>query len=150
MKGPGLRIDLDVRRTWRCAKCGKTLRTVGAVTAQRCGCADDATWMRLEQFVPRPRYVPPHREPLPEYGEEVSSAETPAATVNELVAPAAETPTQAAPPVELPTTESQTLSATPPESTAAERPIDVPPATGEGEFGAGVSGSVPADPQPPG
>ena len=38
MKGPGLRIDLDVRRVWRCPACGRELRLGGGVTAVLCDC----------------------------------------------------------------------------------------------------------------
>src|SRR5262245_7178595 len=65
VKGPGLRIDLDVRRIWCCAKCGKTVRTAVQVVAQRCGCAD-APWMSLQPPVKREPFRPPVREPLPD------------------------------------------------------------------------------------
>jgi hypothetical protein len=62
VKGPGLRITLDVRRIWRCPRCGRIARTPGSVTAQRCGCSDDA-WMQLQPPVKRERYCPPPRTP---------------------------------------------------------------------------------------
>jgi len=65
VKGPGLRIDLDVRRMWRCAKCGKTVRTPVQVVSQRCSCSD-APWMTLQPPVKREPFRPPLREPLPE------------------------------------------------------------------------------------
>ncbi len=69
MKGPGVRVDLDVRRTWRCPKCGRVLRAAGQVVAVPCSCAPERTWMTLEQPPPRPRYVPPPRElePVEDY-----------------------------------------------------------------------------------
>lgn len=66
MKGPGLRIDLDVRRSWRCPKCGRTVRTPAHVVSQRCGCSEQGNWMRLELPVKRAPFVAPVREPLPE------------------------------------------------------------------------------------
>lgn len=66
MKGPGLRHDLDVRRVWRCTKCGKVVRTPGHVTAQRCGCSDPARWMHLEPAVKKEPFRAPVREHLPE------------------------------------------------------------------------------------
>ena len=80
MKGPGLRIDLDVRRVWRCAKCGRTTRTAGQVTAQRCGCGDDSQWMRLEPPVKREPWRAPPREPLPEEEAPVEPSATPPET----------------------------------------------------------------------
>lgn len=102
MKGPGLRIDLDVRRVWRCAKCGKTVRTAGLVTAQRCGCSDGAQWMRLEPPVKREPFVPPHRDPIPEDDPEPAPAAEGPATESALPAvsehpPAPEEPVEAAP-----------------------------------------------------
>lgn len=80
MKGPGLRVDLDVRRVWRCAKCGRTVRTVGQVTAQRCGCTSDATqWMHLEPAVKKEPFQAPVREHLPEAWEVEESAAAAAA-----------------------------------------------------------------------
>lgn len=63
MKGPGLRIDLDVRRIWRCPRCGRVARTSGGVTAQRCRCVDNGTWMQLQQPVKREPFRPPPRAP---------------------------------------------------------------------------------------
>ncbi|MFN0052225.1 MAG: hypothetical protein ACKV0T_08535 [Planctomycetales bacterium] len=63
MKGPGVRIDLDVRRVWLCPRCGKRSRTVGGVTSQRCGCVDGGAWMTLEPPQKREPYRPPPRDP---------------------------------------------------------------------------------------
>ena len=62
MKGPGLRVNLDVRRLWRCPRCGRVARTPGAVTAVRCGCSDE-TWMQLQPPVKREPFRPPPRTP---------------------------------------------------------------------------------------
>jgi len=91
VKGPGLRIDLDVRRVWRCAKCGKTVRTAGLVTAQRCGCSDGSQWMRLEPPVKREPFVPPHRDPIPEDESEPAAA-TEIPTIEPVPLAASETP----------------------------------------------------------
>ena len=77
MKGPGLRIDLDVRRVWRCSKCGRIVRTLGQVTAQRCGCTEAAQWMHLEPAVKREPFHAPPREHLPEEWEVAESAAPP-------------------------------------------------------------------------
>jgi type IV secretory pathway VirB10-like protein len=59
MKGPGMRIDLDVRRHWRCPGCGTERHTPGQVTFVRCHfCKDHPAMSLLEQ--PRPL-----REPSP-------------------------------------------------------------------------------------
>lgn len=63
MKGPGFRIDLDVRRVWRCPRCGRLARTAGGITAQRCHCAEDGTWMQLQPPVKREPFRPPPRSP---------------------------------------------------------------------------------------
>jgi hypothetical protein len=69
MKGPGVRVDQDVRRFWRCPLCGKVTRTAGRVTTVVCLCTGEPRWMQLEPTPRRPRYVPPPRElePVEEY-----------------------------------------------------------------------------------
>ena len=47
MKGPGNRIDLDVRRIWECPRCHKQRRANGDVVSLRCGCTGDGESMRL-------------------------------------------------------------------------------------------------------
>ena len=85
MRGPGLRHDLEIRRTFLCPKCGRKVLRLGDVVSQACPCTDPPTWMLIQpdpqkrsfQFekivVPlteedlvireRPRRMP---EPLPE------------------------------------------------------------------------------------
>ena len=59
MKGPGLRLELDVRRVWRCAECGAERRTSGDRTIVPCHVCKSWKLMSL---------VEPHRAPrtLPE------------------------------------------------------------------------------------
>jgi hypothetical protein len=38
MRGPGMRLDLDVRRVWRCPQCGKQRRLGGEATTATCTC----------------------------------------------------------------------------------------------------------------
>ncbi|MDQ3333136.1 MAG: hypothetical protein M3552_21225, partial [Planctomycetota bacterium] len=38
MKGPGFRVDLDVRRVWECPACGRRLKMQGDVTNMSCDC----------------------------------------------------------------------------------------------------------------
>src|SRR5262249_17022825 len=91
VKGPGLRIDLDVRRVWRCAKCGKSIRTPAHVVSQRCGCSEPGQWMRLEPPVKREPFRPPPREPIPDEddpahgappGDSAAAAQAPVAGVS--------------------------------------------------------------------
>lgn len=61
MKGPGLRLDLDVRRMWRCPRCGRERRADASVTALTCGCAPDHPRMQLVEIQ---RRVRPEPKPL--------------------------------------------------------------------------------------
>lgn len=47
MKGPGVRLDLDVRRVWECPQCGRISKSDGSRVARRCACTDEGVWMRL-------------------------------------------------------------------------------------------------------
>lgn len=48
MKGPGFRLDLDVRRLWECPACGKRLKMPGEVTQLACDCrGENSPPMRL-------------------------------------------------------------------------------------------------------
>ncbi len=51
IKGPGFRLDLDVRRRWVCPECGRHRRTSGRVSAQKCSCEPGSgpVWMKLEE-----------------------------------------------------------------------------------------------------
>lgn len=56
MRGPGYKITGDVRRTWRCSRCGFERKLLGDVTALQCTC-NDQPWMTLvaeRTAVPRP------------------------------------------------------------------------------------------------
>jgi len=87
VKGPGLRIDLDVRRVWRCPKCGRTVRTPAHVVSQRCGCSEQGQWMRLEPPVKREPFRAPPREPIPD-DDEVAEIELPKTTAAAEAGPA--------------------------------------------------------------
>lgn len=47
MKGPGVRLDLDVRREWECPECGKRRRVTGETVSLRCNCTRDGAHMKL-------------------------------------------------------------------------------------------------------
>ncbi len=88
MKGPGFRLDLDVRRVWECPACGKRLKLSGDVTQVACDCRGEASpAMRLVErlrrtespfdhvgFAAQKRIDAairrPHGPPLPESDEE--------------------------------------------------------------------------------
>lgn len=74
MKGPGLRIEMDVRQVWRCPRCGGVALLPGHVVAHRCSCCDDAVWMKLEGQPPRRKFPLAPSVPLPEnVGEETAA-----------------------------------------------------------------------------
>lgn len=85
MKGPGLRIENDVRRTWRCPSCGRESRAGGDVVSLRCPCTHEGVPMRLlegrrqvRQF-PRPPAPPAERtadEELSRPAETIALVET--------------------------------------------------------------------------
>jgi hypothetical protein len=62
MKGPGVRLDLDVRRVWRCPACGRETRSEGQVVLRLCGCTKEGIAMRLMEL---PRPMPTVRVPQP-------------------------------------------------------------------------------------
>lgn len=78
MKGPGLRINFDAKRAWKCPACGKSIRLSGEVASQVCLCTNPPTWMRLQPDPPKPKFsferisIP---EPEPEPEEELPTAQ---------------------------------------------------------------------------
>jgi hypothetical protein len=69
MKGPGMRLDLDVRRVWQCPACGAELRSDGNVVARFCNCTREGIAMRLVERPPPPLVRRPPREPEPDIPE---------------------------------------------------------------------------------
>ena len=51
IKGPGIRLDLDVRRVWRCPKCQRVLKTAGPIPSRRCPIDDE--FMQLDDSAHR-------------------------------------------------------------------------------------------------
>ena len=51
IKGPGIRLDLDVRRVWRCPQCQRVLKTAGHITSRRCPI--DGEFMQLDDSAQR-------------------------------------------------------------------------------------------------
>jgi hypothetical protein len=71
MKGPGMRLDLDVRRVWRCPACGRETRSEGQVVMRLCGCTKEGVAMRLVEL-PRPKptvRLPEPADPDPDIPE---------------------------------------------------------------------------------
>lgn len=76
MRGPGLRLDLDVRRLWTCPACQRQRRLLGDVPSPLCPCQDGGVIMQLtadsrllrraERLTPLP-YI---KQPLPDGWEQ--------------------------------------------------------------------------------
>lgn len=89
MKGPGLRVNLDVRRLWRCPRCAAERRAEASVTTLRCGCATDPPRMQLVEVR---RHVRPEPKPLDlvlNLDPDAPDAEAPEETTAPAAAPAA-------------------------------------------------------------
>ena len=76
MKGPGMRLDLDVRRVWECPECHRQLRSEGQATARVCNCTREGVTMRLVEL-PRPKPTVRVPEPSSSEGEESQLADFP-------------------------------------------------------------------------
>jgi hypothetical protein len=59
MKGPGMRLDLDVRRVWRCPACGHERRTSGDRTIVPCTTCPERPLMSLVERKRSPRPLRP-------------------------------------------------------------------------------------------
>lgn len=78
MRGPGLKLDLDVRRVWTCPACGKQRHLPGDVTSPLCPCRGDGVAMQLtadsrllrraERLTPLPYIKRPPAAPSEEPG----------------------------------------------------------------------------------
>lgn len=66
MRGPGMRIDFDMRRIWRCPACGSERRAEGKITSLRCNCSSGPTMMKL---IEPQRWRPPEQRPADPYME---------------------------------------------------------------------------------
>ena len=47
MKGPAGRIQLDVRRHWKCPECGTEIKMAGDIVQKVCKCQKEGHWMKL-------------------------------------------------------------------------------------------------------
>ncbi|MCA9044625.1 MAG: hypothetical protein KDA69_09920 [Planctomycetaceae bacterium] len=57
MRGPGLRVLCDVRRTWKCPQCGYVRRVSAEEASVRCHCKGGETLMVLQEEQRRHRPV---------------------------------------------------------------------------------------------
>ena len=48
VKGPGLRNELEIRRTFQCPKCGRTVLKLGDIVSVTCFCSDPPVWMQIQ------------------------------------------------------------------------------------------------------
>lgn len=74
MRGPGIRLKLDVRRRWRCPQCGSERKLPASVTSVRCSCTPEAPFLSIIEGQRRSR---PDPEPLDPYLEFELEEETP-------------------------------------------------------------------------
>lgn len=90
MRGPGMRLELDMRRTWTCPACGNAQKLGWQATSLRCPCQPGGVPMRLTQDVrPRRTFVIPEFVPIPEpddVPEPVAPAPTSASVSAEVTA----------------------------------------------------------------
>ena len=82
MRGPGLRTLCDIRRTWKCPRCGYVRRASAAETSVRCHCTAEEPFMRLvESQRPERKIAQPldlSWEYVPDPSEETESPTLPA------------------------------------------------------------------------
>jgi hypothetical protein len=97
IKGPGLKVKLDVRRGWECPACGRRVQRQGDITAYQCHCQEPPVWMRLVEAQRENRPYQPYIVPEiaadellvdeePDPGESPTSVE--AAVLEEIIPPA--------------------------------------------------------------
>lgn len=70
MRGPMVRLNLDVRRLWRCPQCGYERRLPADQTAVHCHCSDSKPFMQLVEERRAARPVPEILPPYFEYEED--------------------------------------------------------------------------------
>lgn len=79
MRGPGLRVQTDVRRSWRCPACGQERRIPATIVSVVCPCQTPNLQMRLVEPM---RKVRPEPIPLPPYFEPEDFLSEPESTGN--------------------------------------------------------------------
>ena len=110
MRGPMVRIKSDMRRLWRCPKCGYERRAHADHTSMRCHCDDDGPFMKL---IEQQRFVRPEPEELDLYFEYDESADSSTTETVESVASQSESESGEAPPTVVAETDSQVATDVP-------------------------------------
>ncbi len=141
IKGPGLRLDCDVRRVWECPKCGRRLKLHAWIVTRRCPCEKLAAWMRLIEVPRNPRPAPQFFVATPidfdvaeeeAVADEVSPAEVPAVEEETVAStPGAESVAEEASVEEVPIAEVAEPATVKPEPPPAEPTPLQPVATAE-------------------
>lgn len=54
MRGPGMKLNFDTRRTWACPTCGSQRRLPGEITSVWCNCREGSVLMTLASDAPIP------------------------------------------------------------------------------------------------
>ncbi|QDT23010.1 hypothetical protein [Gimesia chilikensis] len=133
MKGPGIKLDLDVRRLWKCPKTGQTIRLSGDVVAKSTQVNGETVFMQLIEEQRKLHEDPYHFDFAETAESDQSSSERAAALARALeaepsVEPESITAQEAAPPQE---SSEQT------ESSASAEP-DQPAEESDESFGDGL------------
>ncbi|QDT95838.1 hypothetical protein [Gimesia aquarii] len=134
MKGPGLKLDLDVRRLWKCPKTGETIRLSGNVVSKTMQVEGEEVFMQLVEEKRSLYRDPFHFDYFEMPTDDQSSSERAAAAARSLDEPEA-TQKEVTPEQEVPET-SVSLS----EKSESEVPQNLEQADDEDEdsFGGGL------------
>lgn len=79
MKGPGLRLEHDIRRKWTCSTCGRSVRDAVHIVSRRCDNDGCDGWMAMEERVRPSRGYEPHvvaEAPIEQFGIEEQQTES--------------------------------------------------------------------------
>ncbi len=141
MKGPGLKLDLDVRRLWKCPQTGQTIRLSGDVAAKSIKVEGKEVFMQLVEEKRSLYRDPYHFDYFELAEEEQSSSERAAAAARSTdenqkseESPASEQPSSEVSSATAPTPEPEKPSHDTKESKSAEEK----PQEDEDSFGGGL------------
>lgn len=84
MKGPGLKLDLDVRRLWKCPQTGQTIRLSGDVVAKSMEVNGETVFMQLVEEQRKLHEDPYHFDFAETAASDQSSSERAAAAARSL------------------------------------------------------------------
>lgn len=85
MRGPLVRLNLDVRRLWCCPQCGYERRVPADQTAVHCHCSDDKPFMQLVEGLRPARPVPEILPPYFEYEDDDEVTDEPEGLIEETI-----------------------------------------------------------------